>query len=356
LRRNLGALAVIGRAPVRHETAREGRPVGELTTIVVFPTLAPHLNMNPDIPRYVVSALRRVLGPEIHVIEASSADARDMITSMRPGLALGIGSAARGETDFAGVWRASRRSGTALAYWLHDEPYEFDFAWRVQERCDWLFVNDRASTDYYRQQAVAHLPLAASLDHHFRALTPLAERRVDVFFCGYGYGNRCELLGRLQRSLAAVKTQVFGAAWPTELAFCHNRRLSGAEITAGYGDARITLNIGRHHNLANRRLEIVASTPGPRTFEGAAAGALQVMFLEGLEVSDSYRLGHEILAFNNVGEFEAILDDVLARPGYYDRVVEAAQDRTRRHHTYDARVSSLLATLTAANLISGIAR
>jgi spore maturation protein CgeB len=324
--------------------------VGELASIVVFPTPPTLLNSHPERPRYVASALRRVAPPGIEVIEAPIEAARDAIASLRPSLALGIGSVARGESDFAALWRVSQASGTTLAYWLHNEPYEFDFTWRVLESCHWLFGNDRTALDHYGPDNVSHLPLAASLDHHFREPVPLVQRRHDVFFCGYGYPNRQDLLARLQRRLEAAGTQVLGDGWPATLPFCHNRRLGSAEMTTFYNDSRLTLNIGRHYDLANRRFELVASTPGPRTFEGAAAGALQAVFREGLEMFDSYRLGTEILAFDTVAGFADLLDDVLARPQAYDAVIRAAQARTRADHTYDVRVRDLLATLGGAGL------
>lgn len=327
----------------------------EPLSILVFPTLPAHLNSNPDIPVYALAALRRAAPPGTGLIESPIGLAEDVIAARRPRLAIGIGSVARGETDFAALWRATRATGTVLAYWLHDEPYEFDFAWRVLDRCDWLFGNDRSALDFYNRTSVSHLPLAASLDHHFRPLVPLARRDHDVFFCGYGYPNRRELLVRLRRSLSAVGTRVLGAGWPDDLPFCRNRRLSTADIAEGYGSARLTLNIGRHRNLANRKLDLVASTPGPRTFEAAAAGALQAVFTEGLEIADAFRLGTEVLAFDNVPDFEDLLGSVLREPERYDPVVKAGQDRARADHTYDARMRLLLSTLAEAGLLPEIA-
>lgn len=256
------------------------------------------------------------------------------------------------DIDYTAIARAARSVHAVLVYWLHDDPYEFDFNWKIEGRCDWIFTTDRASVDFYRSTNVSHLPLAADFDRHFHKFVPLRDRVTDVFFCGVAYPNRRSIVSKLRDVLEGCRTAITGDGWDEKLSFCRNERIAPDALIEAYAAARIVLNIGRQFNIANRQFELVPSTPGPRTFEAAAAGCLQAVFIESCEIFDYFAHEIEILTFNTVGELSEIVERVRQDPDSLDCVALAAQERVRADHTFDRRAQTLLNMLHKEGLFS----
>lgn len=308
-------------------------------------------NRNTSIETYFSRALARVVGGPI---TRSGVEAViDAIAARKPKLAIGLGSVASDDVDYTAIYLACRSVGARLVYWLHDDPYEFDFNWKVVDRSDWIFTTDLASIPFYASSRVSHLPLAADRDFHVRhELLPTARRPFDAFFCGVAFPNRTKIIERLRGLLEKRRTEVLGDGWPPELSFCSNIRITQEQIREKYGQSKVVLNIGRQFNLANLRFEIVPSTPGPRTFEAAAAGCVQAVFLEGLEIFDYYKQGEEILHFSSVTDFARILERSQDAPDEMDAIARRARDRTVASHTYDHRAEQLISVLKYQGLLN----
>jgi spore maturation protein CgeB len=321
-----------------------------MMSILIFRTLPDKLNTNGSIARYVAQAMKRI-APGVTIIESSIVSAAAILESERPALAIGIGSIAIGTVSFEEIAYAARQANTPLVYWLHDDPYEFDYAWRIRGLADWIFTNDRTSALHYDIEAVSHLPLAASLDDHFRSLIPIGSRPINIFFCGYAYPNRMMVIYRLRHLLRQWSGLILGEGWDFSLDFCLNRRLSEQEISEHYSMAKLTLNIGRAFNIANSRFEIVPSTPGPRTFEAAASGALQCYFVESTEIFEYFSENKEILTFSSEREVAEIIEDITSDPEKYTAIAAASQERTRLDHTYDRRVQAIFAVLAKNGIL-----
>jgi spore maturation protein CgeB len=232
------------------------------------------------------------------------------------------------------------RSGAMLAFWLHDDPYEFDFNYKIYEFADVIFSNDRWAVTHYDHPRVYHLPLAADPDAHFRSPGRPIER--DVFFCGVGFENRRILLEDCKGLFDGLKVEVYGADWPPNLSFCSNKRLDNSLLPDLYASSLVTLNIGRRFNLANSRYQLDASTPGPRTFEAALSGAVQCMFVEGLEITDYFTPEKEIFLFDSPRELKAIVESLIESPELHRSVSGAAQKKAMQNHTYRARALRIL--------------
>ncbi len=126
------------------------------------------------------------------------------------------------------------------------------------------------------------------------------------------------------------------------LPFCRNERIPNERLADYYATSRVVLNLGRDFHLANRKYQLDSSTPGPRTFEAAMAGACQLMFAESLEILDYFRLDEEILLFDSPADFQQTLERLLAEPKHCRRIGAAAEERRLRDHTYAVRASQLL--------------
>ena len=321
-------------------------------SMIAFQSSPLSKNLNPQIEESFVSAFRRI-APAWRTHRCSVGNARDSILTTKPRLIVGVGSVAFDSVDYSAIWRAAKQVGAVLVYWMLDDPYEIDFKWKIEGKCDWIFTTDRASVDYYKSAEVSHLPLAADIITHFRELAPLPTRLTDVFFCGYAYPNRLAIINGLRELLEVRNTVIRGDGWNERLGFCKNERIDTRKIAEHYSSSKLVINLGREFNIANSRYHISPSTPGPRTFEAAAAGCVQAYFLDTTEIFDYFDKDEEIKVFSSVTEFSRIMDDICSAPEHFEKVAAAAQTRTKKFHTYDNRAKQLLAVLRGNGLIQG---
>ena len=195
--------------------------------------------------------------------------------------------------------------------------YEFDTNDRVIPLADAIFTNDAASLDYYPVAArVHHLPLGGCPVTHFRAV----ERRTapDLFFCGHLFANRLTFLDRLAQKVPDLDRRllVIGSSdVDARVPGWYRATIPNIVLPDYYNTALSVLNIGRDLNLANRRYGIRASTPGPRTFEAAFAGAAQIFVGDGLEITDYFEPDREILLANSAEGFLEHFARLKREPG-----------------------------------------
>jgi spore maturation protein CgeB len=228
-----------------------------------------------------------------------------------------------------------------LTFWLHDDPYEFDFNYKILDVADLIFSNDKWAVTHYQHPHVYHVPLGASMVDHFRQIRPAKDR--DVFFCGVGFANRVALLRDCSPCLAGANVEVLGAEWPQDLRFARNERVENTALPDYYAGSLITLNIGRRFDLANARFNLDAPTPGPRTFEAAMAGTVQCMFVEGLEIYDYFDPdAGEILLFDSPAELGRHVEMLRSDPAAAASIASAAQKRAISEHTYAHRAARIL--------------
>ena len=297
------------------------------------------INHNAVMRRYVCDGFNDVLGSNSSC-HCSLENAIDEIQLKRPSLVLIFGSCMPDVCDYGPIRDKCDRYGSILTFWLHDDPYEFDFNFRAAEVADWIFTNDRWASLHYEHPQVYFLPMAASVRAHYRAWSE--SKNYDVFFCGVGFPNRVALLSDLQSVLKKLRVCIKGADWPSSLSIAQNQRLSNGEWSDVCASSSITLNIGRTLHLANKRYQLDATTPGPRTFEAAMAGTVQMMFVDGLEVADFFEPEKEIILFDNPKDFSAKLEELLLNKDRLELIALNAQKRAIRDHTYAARAQQII--------------
>ena len=227
-----------------------------------------------------------------------------------------------------------------IAFWLHDDPYEFDYSFKAEEIADWIFSNDRWATLHYQHEKSFHLPLAASPKAHFRPWNPIKEHQ--IFFCGAPFPNRTQLIFDLASILKKYSTFICGPGWINQYPFIKNQSISNEEFSDAVSASHITLNIGRHFNLANNRYQLDASTPGPRTFEAALAGTVQLYFSDSLEVTHYFLPNQEILLFDSPLSFKNHIEKIIDDPKFAKDIALASQKRALADHTYKNRCMKLL--------------
>ncbi|WP_322034462.1 glycosyltransferase family protein [Burkholderia sp. BCC1970] len=298
------------------------------------------VNNNAILRGYVANGFR-ALENVIDVAACSLEGATMVAQATSPDLILVFGSCMPSEAYYLPLKQVAMDIDATMAFWLHDDPYEFDHATRITSLADIIFSNDKWTSTHYAHPHVVHLPLAADLEAHFRDFKE--EKTRDLFFCGVGFSNRIQLLRDCAPHLYDVNVEIFGDGWPQDLSFTSNQRIPNNVLPDMYASSLITLNVGRRHNLANERFNLDASTPGPRTFEAAAAGTVQCMFVEGLEISDYYdEASGEILLFDSPTELRQHWEMLKDDPATARKIALAAQARTRRDHTYKNRAQVIL--------------
>ena len=302
-----------------------------------------HLNANAGLRPYVVDGLREAL-PEAMALGVPYELGVAAVTQWQPQLVIVFGSVIMDTSDFAALAQACRRHGSRLVFWLHDDPYEFDMNERVYPYAAAIFSNDLASVDHYPPQLpVFHLPLAGSRLAHWRAVGPRSAP--GLFFCGHAFENRQAFFGSLCEadSAAAPRMQIFGSGWDTRrVPGAIAQTLPNAALPDYYASAVAVANLGRDLNLANRRFSIKASTPGPRSFEAAVAGAAQIVLTDGLEITEYFEPGRELLIAHDADGFLAHWQMLLGDPAASQRIGERAQRRALTDHTYACRARALL--------------
>jgi len=344
-----GLEAAIGRA----DQNWDGPP---LRSALVMGGAPDALNRNISMRDAVVEALAERLGAD-QVRTCSPARYDTAMDGMRDAFVLVFGSALADESDYSGIAHAARQRGFPLAFWLTDDPYEFDAEYKFSGLADVVFTNDRWTRSYYRRPHVFHLPTAACRNQHFRPVpTSNYEYEYDIFFCGVGFPNRQMIIDGLAPVLRRHRTLICGDEWRTHAPYVRNRRLSSRELIEHYGRSRIVLNLARDHSYANRRFMITPSTPGPRTFEAAMAGAFQMIFADRPEVLDYYDHDREIVLFSGLADFAAKAKFYLENAASRMEIARAAQRRTLRDHQYSNRVEVLMRRLALVRRMGASAR
>lgn len=296
------------------------------------------VNNNSVLRKFVAEGFEEILGKE-NVLESDLFTADLVIKSFIPDLVLVFGSCMPDESSYSELRKVCDKHQVPIAFWLHDDPYELDFKFKAEIYGDFLFSNDRWAAEFYSKKC-HHLPMAASVKYHYRDPNSFYEN--DIFFCGVAFDNRKQLISDLQPVLQTMNTLVLGADWPAELEFAKNQRISNQQFGDYCSRSKFVLNIGRHLNLANKRFDLIASTPGPRTFEAAMSGCVQLFYVESLEILDYYEPGEEILLFNNKQEFCQQIEKLIDDESKLREISIAAQNKTTKFHTYKNRAEKIL--------------
>lgn len=299
------------------------------------------INRNAASRGYVARAFGELLSPD-NVRTSAFEFGSDLATSFHPDLILVFGSCMPDQCDYAAIKRAAETTGAHLAYWLHDDPYEFDYSFKAVETADTIFSNDLWTIEHYRFPRVFHLPMAACTHTHYRDIKKYSSKTIDVFFAGAAFDNRVRMIKALAPGLAQYRLCIRGTNWPGGLPGCQNEFIPNEVLPDYYAKSLIVLNMGRDLDLGNDRFKLAATTPGPRTFEAAMAGAVQLYFVSGLEIEDYFVPGKEILLFDHADEVPGIVESLVSDKDRVLAMATAAQKRALRDHSYTSRAKRIL--------------
>lgn len=189
---------------------------------------------------------------------------------------------------------------------------------------DGVFVAQKDFVEEYTQ-AVGHrqvywLPLAAAPDVH---RDHQLERVYDVGFVG-------NLAAAHRNTARARRLALLAQRYNTNDFYRH---YPPAEVGEVYSRSRIVFNTS------------IAGDVTMRIFEGSAAGALVLTDAVANGLGELFRLGEEIVVFDDDADLLAKVDHFLAHPLEREAIAIAAQRRALAEHTYGHRVDLLLETV-----------
>jgi spore maturation protein CgeB len=190
--------------------------------------------------------------------------------------------------------------------------------------------------------------MAADLEVHV-APELTAEERVrfgsPVSFAGAPYLNRRHVLA----SVADLGLKLWGEGWEaTPLAGClaERGRFDLEMMRRVFAATAVNLNLHSADHVTG--LDPDPDYVNPRTFELAMAGAFQLV--DRREALPSMFAEDEMATFASVSELRAMTRHYLAHPAEAQAIAARAAGRARRDHTYDARISVILAESLPSHL------
>ena len=255
------------------------------------------------------------------------------------------GSIADSSVNLSEVVRLARLKKVTVAFWLHDDPYEFDMHWRLDSFGCSVFSNEPNCIPYYSKSCRARsLALAASpLDEPQAPIITDAEPEVDLAFCGVAFPQRIAILRQLAN--AGFSVACWGDGWPDDLIGAVNCRLGPIGLRNLYARCCFVLNLGREVQIANQSKQIASSTPGPRTFEAGLMGAVQLYLGQSPKITSYYTANDGVIPVRHTEEIRCLIKQAREQPEWRLKMSKAAIRRTRRDHLYRHRCHDLLAAV-----------
>jgi spore maturation protein CgeB len=225
--------------------------------------------------------------------------------------------------------------GAVVVNWGTDDSWKYEqFARLVAPHVDLWATTSAEALAKARRERIDGFRLSQWAADAATLLEPLPadECTFDVSFVGSSYGNR----PRWIRELAArrVAVECFGHGWP-------RGPVAVRDIARIVRSSRISLNFGdsglQWQGIRLRRSRQIKA----RTFEVPGCGGF-LLTETAQRLHDFFVPGAEIVEFADADDLACKVHYYLAHPDERDRIARAGHLRTRREHTYDARLRPLL--------------
>lgn len=304
---------------------------------------------NAQVRETIMDGLIACFGAEsVTAVDISSA--ASAVRRLKPVLVFATGSYLPESTYFGEVSREAKKVNATTAFWATEDPYEQDAHYQIDDDFDVIFSCDHWGHYFYQRDRVVHLPLGASPELHYAPMDAQTEKTIDVLFCGVAFSSRKEVTRNLMPVLEKLNTRFIGPGWGDVGVGFSDARIEKQQLIELYGRSKIVLNLGRSLHFENKRFMISPSTPGPRTFEAALAGAFQAFHEETYELRRYYS-ADEIPVFSNRYDFEKLIDTYLENDELRFKMAQKAQERTLKEHLYVHRIQKIIGYLQHEKLL-----
>lgn len=304
---------------------------------------------NAQVRETIMDGLIACFG-EGNVTSVDISSAAAAVRTLQPVLIFAMGSYLPESTYYGEVSREAKKVGATTAFWATEDPYEQDAHYQIDDDFDVIFSCDRWGHHFYQRERVVHLPLGACPKLHYVPIDGRTEKTIDVLFCGVAFSSRKEVARNLMPVLERLNTRFIGPGWGDMGVGFSDARIEKKELIELYSRSKIVLNLGRSLHFENKRFMIAPSTPGPRTFEAALAGAFQAFHEETYELRRYYD-ADEIPVFSNRRDFEQLVQTYLHDDERRLEMTRKAQARTQKEHLYAHRIQRVVEYLQSENLL-----
>jgi spore maturation protein CgeB len=155
------------------------------------------------------------------------------------------------------------------------------------------------------------------------------ERSIDVSFVGQCYGNRPQIIRKLQER--GIRAEAFGFGWP-------NGALTTEEMVKMYSRSRLNLGFG---GVAGH--DDMYCLKG-RDFEIPMSGGLYITE-SCAELEKFFRPGEEVVTYRNFDDLVEKIRHLLSHPEEIERIRNAGFERARSEHTWEMRFEKVFRLL-----------
>jgi len=190
----------------------------------------------------------------------------------------------------------------------------------------WTSTEDALPKYCVEKARPLYLPEGANPDLH----KPVpAEQTIDVSFIGQCYGNREDMIRKLQAE--GIRAEAYGFGWP-------NGPLATEAMVALYSKSRINLGFGG-----------VISHTGAyclkgRDFEVPMSGGLYLTEHHP-ELAKVYDIGREIVTYEGFEDLLGKIRDLLDHPDQAREIRRRGFERARREHSWEMRFDKVFRLL-----------
>lgn len=233
---------------------------------------------------------------------------------------------------------AIRDLGVVTICWTTDDSWKYFVVSKyIGSHFDLITTTYPHILPLYRHDLISRVMLTQWAADSSSLNSPLPAKKCvhSVTFIGAAHGNRLERVSNLQKR--GIEVKCFGNGW-------ENGPVDAAEIPQIMRNSVISLN------FANSKGENQIKA---RTFEVPGAGGFLLTDpASGLE--EFFVPNKEIVIAQNDEEIAERIEYFLVHPEERDAIAQAGFERTRRDHTYEARLSAVIETALQAKQFSTV--
>ena len=159
---------------------------GKHTKVILSWAFPDFMIKNIFLRDYIAEGFSNILGKEqVVTLPIEVVPAR--VRNWRPELTLILGHWLHDSCDYTELRYACDQTGSILAFWVSEDPSNFDSNVKILKIADYIFSRDRWASEHYHREKVFHLLEGASPTAHSPQVS-ISETQMqrDVFFGGGG--------------------------------------------------------------------------------------------------------------------------------------------------------------------------
>jgi spore maturation protein CgeB len=236
--------------------------------------------------------------------------------------------------------RRLQRAGARVVFWFPDHIAQLGRQLMLLAPYDALFFKDPILVERLRANLglpAYYLPEACNPRWH-RPLVP-AGTEPYLVIAGSMYPSRVKLLQRLVAK--GIPLKLYGGAFPPWLSDTSLRDLHTGRVVFREDKARVFRSAAGVLN----NLHPAEAASNARLFEAAGSGAAVLTEFRPA-LPELFLIDHEVLAFRDFDELVDQASRLLGEAGLAARLGDAAAERAHRDHTYEARLATIITTVS----------